>query len=79
MICTEEITTAENQNPYGVDIVKHKESRRITPSKPPGVVHALRPHELNVTGSQLLVGFTSAFTAVGLLLWACLKLWLFEP
>ena len=40
--------------------------------------HSQRPNELNLSSNQLLVGFTSAFGAVGLLLWVILKLWLFD-
>ena len=40
--------------------------------------HSQRHKELNLSSNQLLVGFTSAFGAVGLLLWAIVKLWLFE-
>ena len=40
-------------------------------------VRSTRP-ELNISGSQLLVGFTSVCGAVGLLLWAILRVWLFE-
>ena len=40
---------------------------------------SLRRAAINLSGSQLLVGFTSALCLAGLLLWALLKLWLFEP
>lgn len=36
------------------------------------------PYELNLSGSQLLIGCISALCAVGLLLWVFMKLWLFE-
>lgn len=56
-----------------------------TPQLPPkakvraaDLVRSQRPSELRPSGSQLLAGFTSAFGAVSLLLWAILKLWLFE-
>ena len=39
---------------------------------------SLRRAAINLSGSQLLVGFTSALCLAGLLLWALLKLWLFE-
>lgn len=35
--------------------------------------------ELNLTGSQLVVGCMCFLGAIGLVLWAVLKLWLFEP
>ena len=40
---------------------------------------SLRRAAIKLSGSQLLVGFTSALCLAGLLLWALLKLWLFEP
>jgi hypothetical protein len=36
------------------------------------------PPEINLSGSELLVGFASAICLTGLVLWALLKLWLFE-
>jgi hypothetical protein len=33
---------------------------------------------INLSGSQVLVGWLSALCAVGLLLWAIIQLWLFE-
>jgi hypothetical protein len=36
------------------------------------------PAEINLSGSELLVGFASAICLMGLVLWALLKLWLFE-
>ena len=38
---------------------------------------ALTP-EINLSGSELLVGFASAICLTGLVLWALLKLWLCE-
>lgn len=37
-----------------------------------------RPGELILTGKQLLAGCVAAFSTVCLLLWAVIKLWLFE-
>jgi hypothetical protein len=36
------------------------------------------PPEINLSGSELLVGFASAICLIALVLWALLKLWLFE-
>lgn len=36
------------------------------------------PYEINLSGSQILVGLMSALCLVGLLLWGFLRLWLFE-
>jgi hypothetical protein len=35
-------------------------------------------NEINLSGSEVLVGWLSALSTVGLLLWAIIKLWLFE-
>ena len=35
-------------------------------------------NEINLSGSQVLVGSLSALCTVGLLLWAIIKLWLIE-
>ncbi len=35
-------------------------------------------NEINLSGSQVLVGFLCALCTVGLLLWAIIKLWLVE-
>ena len=37
------------------------------------------PNQLNLSGSQVLIGWVAAVSAVGLLLWAFLRLWLFQP
>ena len=36
------------------------------------------PNGINLSGSQVLVGWLSALCTVGLLLWAIIRLWLFE-
>lgn len=45
----------------------------------PGLVRCMAAHELNLGGSQLVVGCICFLGAAKLLLWAFLKLWLFEP
>ena len=58
-------------------------ARRNTKIGPKAVTPQLEqgtalPPEINLSGSELLVGFASAICLTGLLLWALLKLWLFE-
>jgi len=48
----------------------------ITTAEQPG---SGRPGETNLSGSQVLVGCVAALCTVSLLLWAVIKLWLFEP
>ena len=40
---------------------------------------AMLRRELNLSGSDVLFGFVSAIAITGLLFWALLRLWLFEP
>jgi hypothetical protein len=39
---------------------------------------ALEPHEIRLSGSQLVIALASALGTVCLLIWAFLRLWLFE-
>jgi hypothetical protein len=41
------------------------------------LAQSIRPSERNLSGSQMLVG-VSVFWTAGFLMWALLKLWLFE-
>jgi hypothetical protein len=41
-------------------------------------VRNVAPFEVNLSGTQLAVGFISALSGVSLLLWVFLRLWLFE-
>ncbi len=45
----------------------------------PGLVRPMVAHGLNLSGSQLVVGCICFLGAAKLLLWALIKLWLFEP
>lgn len=45
----------------------------------PGLVRPMAAHGLNLSGSQLVVGCISFLGLAKLLLWALIKLWLFEP
>jgi hypothetical protein len=38
---------------------------------------AIRPNEINLSGSQLLLGAVTALGSAGLFLWALIRLWLF--
>ena len=44
----------------------------------PVAMPAVSRGEINLSGSQLLVGLTSALCVTGLLFWAFLRLWLFD-
>ncbi len=45
----------------------------------PGLVRPMVAHELNLSGSQLVVRCICFLGVAKLLLWALIKLWLFEP
>ena len=44
-----------------------------------GFIRDVGAREVNLSGYQLVVGFACFLGAAQLLLWAILKLWLFEP
>jgi hypothetical protein len=71
MIRTEEMRK-DNQIRFAVSVLETR-PLRVKPQVP---VRALEANVLNLSGSQLLVGFLSASCMVGLMLWAVLKLWL---
>jgi hypothetical protein len=71
MIRAEEIRK-DNQIGFAVSVLETRPLR----AKPQVPVRALEANVLNLSGSQLLVGFLSASCMVGLMLWAVLKLWL---
>lgn len=54
-------------------------ARVQTAARPAAPIRLQQPYELNLSVAQLLVWFGSAFSVMSLLLWAVLKLWLFEP
>lgn len=78
MISAEEIRKEDSQIQLPV---MHFETARLHPKAQSHIIESVRPQapgEPNHSGSRLLVGFLSGLSAVGLLLWALLKLWLFE-
>ena len=47
------------------------------PERALAVATPVRPHEINLSGSQVLVWLLCGLASIGLLVWAVLKLWLF--
>lgn len=43
----------------------------------PVTERALRPYEISLSGSQVLLGSATALGSIGPLVWALVKLWLF--
>jgi hypothetical protein len=76
MTRAEGITKEDNQMRFAVSVLEARPPRAKTRTRAGESVRALERYELNLSGSQLLVGFLSASCAVGLMLWAVLKLWL---
>ena len=77
MINAEEIREDGDQIRFSVTVLETAQLQSKTQVHTDKPVHSLAPYELNLSGSQLLVGFISALSAFALLLWAFLKLWLF--
>jgi hypothetical protein len=80
MIRAEEITQGNCPIQSSVT-VRERAQRRQEPQIAPVIKlgPSIRTHEINLSGPQVLVGFLSVLSTVGLLLWAFLNLWLFEP
>lgn len=79
MIQVDEIQIAPSQIQFSMTLVETAQmplGSTVTTVDQPG---SARPGEINLSGWQVLVGWVSALSAVGLLLWAVTKLWLFEP
>ena len=78
MNSAEEIRTHDSRLRLPVLLFETGQLRPKTQGRTVESVRALAPYEVNLSGTQLLVGLISVLSAVGLLLWAFLKLWLFE-
>jgi hypothetical protein len=78
MIGVEEVVKENNQTQFRLGILDTTGLRPKTKVGATDAVRALAPYEINVSGSQLLIGSGFALCAVGLLVWAFVRLWLFE-
>lgn len=78
MMRAEEITKEDDQIRLSVTVLETTELRPKKEVYTDKSVHSRVPYELNLSGSQLLVGFMSALSAVDLLLWVFLTLSLFQ-
>jgi hypothetical protein len=78
MISAEEISTEDAQIRLPVMVFGTTQLRPNSQVPAAQLLRNLSPYEVNLSGTQVLVGFISALSTVGLLLWALLKLWLFE-
>ena len=77
MIRADEIRRGKGQIQFSLTVLESRPLRlgndAAAGSAPSGAAPGL-----SLSGSQVLIGWVSALSAVGLLLWAFLKLWLFE-
>ena len=79
MIHIESTIRNDNRIPFsatwtGIDHASPKAKSRRT-----GLVRHATAREINLNGSELIVGCVCFLGTAKLLLWALLKLWLFEP
>jgi hypothetical protein len=78
MVHMEEITNAD-QHISSIFTGLEPAPVRVAPQvRSAAAARSRESYELNFSVTQVLLWFLSAFSAVGLLLWAFLRLWLFE-
>lgn len=78
MIRAEEVRKEDDQIRFAISVLETRPplTARTSAARPAESAQALDTNGLNLSGSQLLLGFLSASCMVGLFLWAVLKLWL---
>lgn len=79
MIRADEIRKGNGQIQFSLSVLEATQLQpgvKLSNVSPP--FPSLTRNEINLSGSQVLVGWLSALCTVGLLLWAIIKLWLFE-
>ena len=77
MLHADELQKSQNQIPFPLALLEsvrmpQAKSAKITSST---MEHAVQPYEVQVSGSQVLIGLVSALGSLSLFLWA-LRLWL---
>lgn len=78
MRSAEEIRTDDSRLRLPILLFETNQLRPKTQGRTVASVRALAPYEVNLSGTQLVVGLISVLSAGGLLLWAFFRLWLFE-
>jgi hypothetical protein len=78
MIRTDEIRKDNGQIEFSLTVLGTAKLRPKPKLRNANPAASLARNEINLSGSQLLVGWLSALCAVSLLLSAIIKLWLFE-
>jgi hypothetical protein len=77
MIRADENRKGTSQIEFSLTVLDGRPLRLKTVAVAADLTQPVRRSELNLSGSQLLVG-ASVFWTAGFLMWALLKLWLFE-
>ena len=77
MIHAKEIRKGHSEIPFSLASFETKASRRKTDVAAADLAQSARPHELNLSGSQVLASMCM-LSVIGFSMWALLKLWLFE-
>jgi hypothetical protein len=78
MIRAGEIRKGSGQIQFSLSVL---ETTQLRPKLKVGIANpaaSLTRNAINLSGSQVLVGWLSALCTVGLALWAIIQLWLFE-
>lgn len=79
MISAEATIKGNNQLSFPGPLTGSHQANPKAKARHAGSVRHTIARELNLSGSQLVVGCACFLGAANLLLWALLKLWLFEP
>jgi hypothetical protein len=77
MVHANQVQTVQDQVQFSLSV---SEGGRLQPLAIPAeqtLAATARPHEINVSVSQVLLGIFSGLASFGLLVWAIIKLWLF--
>jgi hypothetical protein len=77
MISADEFRKSDSQIKFSLKVFKARPLGLKTVAVAPDLEWSGTSYELNLSGSQVLV-VMSVLGAVGLLIWALLKLWLYE-
>ncbi len=78
MIRADELRKGNGQIQFSLLVLESKHLRLKKDAVAGNSAPSGRVNELSLSGFQMLVGYVSAVCVVGLVLWALLKLWLFE-
>jgi hypothetical protein len=78
MIASNEVRNGAGQMEFPLATLANTKVLRKGPAPRLNLEAAISPIEINLSGSQMLVGLAAGLCFVGLLLWAILRLWLFD-